>query len=313
MLSRTADSLYWLARYVERADFLARILEAAMRMASLPAGDGVAGVEWDSAIAISDQREVFAAAYGAADEQSVRRFLAFDHNNPSSIRNCLNAARNNARTVRTALTSEVWEAVNDAWNQFNALDEKGMDMQAFARFIEWTKAAARAFDGAVHRTQLRNDGYAFMRLGAAIERADNTARILDVKYHMLLPASEPVGGGLDYFQWSTILREVSALTAYRWVYRESIKPWLVADLLILNRQMPRSLASCAADVSAQLDQLGAAYGRRGPSQRAATATLGRLTSLRIEQIFQSGLHEFVTAFIEENARLSNLIAEQYLL
>ena len=313
MLSRTADSLYWLARYVERADFLARILEAAMRMASLPAGDGVAGVEWDSAIAISDQREAFAEAYGAADEQSVRRFLAFDHANPSSIRNCLAAARNNARAVRTALTSEVWEAVNDAWNQFNALDEKGMDMQAFARFIEWTKAAARAFDGAVHRTQLRNDGYAFLRLGAAIERADNTARILDVKYHMLLPASEPVGGGLDYFQWSTILREVSALTAYRWVYRESIKPWLVADLLILNRQMPRSLASCAADVSAQLDQLGAAYGRRGPSPRAATATLGRLTSLRIEQIVQSGLHEFVTAFIDENARLSNLIAEQYLL
>ncbi len=313
MLSRTADSLYWLARYVERADFLARIMEAAMRMASLPTGDGGGGAEWDSAIAISDQREAFTAAYGAADEQSVRRFLAFDHTNPSSIRTCLNAARNNARAVRTALTSEVWEAVNDAWNQFNALDEKGMDMQAFARFIEWTKAAARAFDGAVHRTQLRNDGYAFMRLGAAVERADNTARILDVKYHLLLPASEPVGGGLDYFQWSTILREVSALTAYRWVYRESIKPWLVADLLILNRQMPRSLASCSADISDQLDRLGQAYGRRGAAQRAATATLGRLTSLRIEQIFQSGLHEFVEAFIDENAKLSNTIAEQYLL
>jgi len=215
--------------------------------------------------------------------------------------------------VRTALTSEVWEAVNDAWNQFNQMDEKGMDMQAFARFIEWTKAAARSFDGAVHRTQLRNDGHAFLRLGAAIERADNTARILDVKYHMLLPASEPVGGGLDYFQWSTILREVSAHTAYRWVYRESIKPWLVADLLILNRQMPRSLASCSADIAGQLDQLGQAYGRRGPAQRAATATLGRLTSLRIEQIFQSGLHEFVTAFIDENARLSNVLAEQYLM
>jgi uncharacterized alpha-E superfamily protein len=313
MLSRTADSLYWLARYVERADFLARILEAAMRMASLPAGDGAAGAEWDSAIAISDQREPFTAAYGVADEQSVRRFLAFDHANPSSIRSCLNAARNNARTVRTALTSEVWEAVNDAWNQFNALDQRAMDIQGFVRFIEWTKNAARAFDGAVHRTQLRNDGYAFMRLGAAIERADNTARILDVKYHLLLPASEPVGGGLDYFQWSTILREVSALTAYRWIYRESIKPWLVADLLILNRQMPRSLASCAADISSQLDHLGHTYGRRGAGQRAAAATLGRLTSLRIEQIFQSGLHEFVEAFIEENARLSTTIAEQYLL
>lgn len=313
MLSRAADSLYWLARYTERADFLARIMEAAMRMASLPAGDQASGAEWDSAIAISDQKAAFAERYGAADEQTVTRFLAFDAANPSSIRNCLNAARNNARAVRTALTSEVWEAVNDAWNQFNQMDGEGMDMQAFVRFIEWTKAAARSFDGAVHRTQLRNDGYAFMRLGAAIERADNTARILDVKYHLLLPASEPVGGGLDYFQWSTILREVSALTAYRWIYRESIKPWLVADLLILNRQMPRSLASCYADINTQLDQLSQAYGRRGAAQRAAAATLSRLTNQRIEQIFQSGLHEFVTGFIEDNARLSTTIAEQYLL
>lgn len=312
MLSRTADSLYWLARYTERADFLARILEAAMRMASLPSPDGAHTTEWESAIAISDQRAAFEAAYGAADEQSVRRFLAFDASNPSSIRNCLSAARNNARAVRTALTSEVWEAVNDAWNQFNQIDERDMDMQAFARFVEWTKGAARAFDGAVHRTQLRNDGYAFMRLGAAIERADNTARILDVKYYLLLPDSEPVGGGLDYFQWSTILREVSALTAYRWIYRESIKPWLVADLLILNRQMPRSLASCVAETAFQLDQLGQTYGRRGPAQRAATSTLNRLSSLRIEQIFQSGLHEFITAFIDENARLSSRVIEQYL-
>lgn len=312
MLSRTADSLYWLARYTERADFLARILEAAMRMASLPSPDGAHTAEWESAIAISDQKAAFEAAYRAADEQNVRRFLAFDPSNPSSIRNCLNAARNNARAVRTALTSEVWEAVNDAWNQFNQIDDRDMDMQAFARFVEWTKSAARAFDGAVHRTQLRDDGYAFMRLGAAIERADNTARILDVKYHLLLPESEPIGGGLDYFQWSTILREVSALTAYRWIYRESIKPWLVADLLILNRQMPRSLASCVAETAFQLDQLGQTYGRRGPAQRAATSALNRLSTLKIEQIFQSGLHEFITAFIEDNARLSGTVVEQYL-
>ena len=312
MLARTADSLYWLARYVERADFLARIMEAAMRMASLPSPDGAHSAEWESAIAISDQKEAFAAAYGSADALSVRRFLAFDAANPSSIASCLSAARNNARAVRTALTSEVWEAVNEAWNQFNQFDEPGMDMQAFARFIEWTKGAARAFDGAVHRTQLRNDGYCFMRLGAAIERADNTARILDVKYHLLLPESEPVGGGLDYFQWSTILREVSALTAYRWIYRESIKPWLVADLLILNRQMPRSLANCIAEMAFHLDQLGQTYGRRGAAQRAATATLNRLSAVRIEQIFQSGLHEFITAFIDENARLSSTVVEQYL-
>ncbi len=313
MLSRTADSLYWMGRYMERADFNARIMEAAMRLASLPTDEAIPGGEWDSAIAISDVADAFHAVHGAATEANVRDFLAFDADNPSSIRSCLAQARANARAVRTARTTELWEAINDAWNEFNRLNPAKMDMQAFARFLEWLKGAARAFDGAVHRTQLRNDGYAFMRLGAAVERADNTARILDVKYHLLLPENEPVGGGLDYFQWSTILREVSALTAYRWIYRESIKPWLVADLLILNRQMPRSLLQCCDDITHQLDRLASAYSRRGPAQRMATASVGRLAGLRIEQIFQSGLHEFITRFIAENARLSSVIAEQYLL
>jgi uncharacterized alpha-E superfamily protein len=302
-----------MARYMERADFNARILEAAMRLASLPVDDVTPGGEWDSAIAISDVAEPFHTQHGAATEANVRDFMAFDANNPSSIRSCLAQARANARAVRTALTPEVWEAINDAWNEFNRMNPARMDMEAFARFLEWLKGVARAYDGAVHRTQLRNDGYAFMRLGAAVERADNTARILDVKYHLLLPENEPVGGGLDYFQWSTILREVSALTAYRWVYRESIKPWLVADLLILNRQMPRSLLNCCDDISVHLDRLAVAYSRRGPAQRMASAAVGRLAGLRIEQIFQSGLHEFITRFIVENARLSSVIAEQYLL
>jgi uncharacterized alpha-E superfamily protein len=313
MLSRTADSLYWMGRYMERADFNARILEAAIRLASLPADDISPGGEWDSAIAISDVAEPFHAAHGAATEANVRDFLAFDPDNPSSIRSCLGQARANAKAMRTALTTEVWESINDAWNEFNRLKPSRMDMQAFSRFLEWLKGVVRAYDGAIHHTQLRNDGYAFMRLGGSLERADNTARILDVKYHLLLPENEPVGGGLDYFQWSTILREVSALTSYRWVYRESIKPWLVADLLILNRQMPRSLLSCCDDMAHHLDRLANAYARRGPAQRMATATVGRLAGLRIEQIFQSGLHEFITRFISENARLSNVIAEQYLL
>ena len=143
---------------------------------------------------------------------------------------------------------------------------------------------------------LRNDAFWFTRLGAAIERADNTARILDVKYHVLLPETERVGGSLDYFQWTTILREVSALTAYHWVYRESVKPWLVADLLILNRQMPRSLANCYEILVRHLDLIADAYGRRGPSQRLASSIAGparRATS--IESMFEQGLHEFIRA------------------
>jgi uncharacterized alpha-E superfamily protein len=159
---------------------------------------------------------------------------------------------------------------------------------------------------------LRSDAYWFSRLGVYVERADNTARILDVKYHVLLPETERVGGSLDYFQWTTILREVSALTAYHWVYRESIKPWLVADLLIFNRQMPRSFASCYENISRFLDALGETYGRQGPSQRMARKTLSTLANRKMGDIYDNGLHEFITEFIDDNNRLGSTISEQYL-
>jgi uncharacterized alpha-E superfamily protein len=160
---------------------------------------------------------------------------------------------------------------------------------------------------------LRNDAYWFSRLGVYIERADNTARILDVKYHLLLPAHAQVGGPLDYFHWSAILRSVSALTSYHWVYRENIKPWLVADLLILKDEMPRSLASCYENLVQNLDRIARAYGRQGPAQRQARAMRARLENSRIEEIFQSGLHEFVGEFVEDNNRLGTAVAQQYLM
>jgi uncharacterized alpha-E superfamily protein len=159
---------------------------------------------------------------------------------------------------------------------------------------------------------LRNDVDYFLRLGAAIERADNTARLLDVKYHLLLPEGERVGGQLDYFQWTTLLREVSALTAYRWVYRDSVKPWLVADLLVLNRQMPRSLASCQASIVRYLERLANDYGRRGPAQRLAADRMRSFDNSRIDAIFQSGLHEYIQAFLAENGQLAQAIHDQYL-
>lgn len=169
-----------------------------------------------------------------------------------------------------------------------------------------------AFDGSAGRTMLRNDAYWFLRLGTAIERADNTARLLDVKYHLLLPEKEPVGGGLDYFGWTTILREVSALTAYRWVYRADIKPWLVADLLLLNRQLPRSVSSSYEVIVASLDALAEQYGRTGPSQRISVDILHRLEGSRVEELFQSGLHEFITRLLRDNAALGQAVARQYL-
>ena len=310
MLSRTADSLYWTGRYVERADYLARVLDAAMRLSTLPSGDG-AGNPWESALQSSGVAAAFAARHGAPTEAAVRRFLAFDPDNPSSIVGCLQAARTNARSVRTALTVELWEAINDAWNQLERMP-RPKTRESFGQFLDWVKGVSLAFDGAAHRTMLRGDSYWFLRLGGEIERADNTARLLDVKYHLLLPVGEPVGGGLDYFQWTTLLREVSALTAYRWVYRESVKPWLVADLLILNRQMPRSLASCQTAIVHLLDSMADAYGRRGECQRIAAATLALLAESNINGIFQAGLHEFILDFIARNNRLGQAVSEQYL-
>ena len=311
MLSRTADSLYWLSRYVERADFVARILDAAMRLSSLPQSYAGEGNEWACAVASAADQDSFKSLYAHASESTVRDFLAFSPANPSSIRSCLRNARENARSVRTALTSEMWEALNDAWLELSRFDNE-MSQEEFARFLDWVKRFVLAFDGAADRTMLRNDAFWFTRLGSAIERADNTARIIDVKYHLLLPEHDKVGGSLDYFQWTTILREVSAHTAYHWVYREGVKPWLVADLLILNRQMPRSIANCYETLARHLDLIADAYGRRGPSQRLASTTLARLSAARIDDIFHDGLHEFVESMIGETNRLGQAITEQYL-
>ena len=311
MLSRTADNLFWTARYLERADYLARILDSAQRLSAMPAAYDGQNL-WDSVIASAGVARAFHARHDVATESTVRDFLAFDPENASSIRSCLATARANGRAVRTALTTEMWECINDAWHGLERQNSARMGRESFAQFLEWVENVTLAFDGSARRTMLRNDAYWFLRLGGAVERADNTARILDVKYHLLLPEREEVGGGLDYFQWTTILREVSALTAYHWVYRDSVKPWLVADLLILNPQMPRSLASCYEVVVHHLDLMADAYGKRGQSQRLAHGVRGRLSSARIEDIFQSGLHEFITGFLGDNADVSAAIAEQYL-
>jgi uncharacterized alpha-E superfamily protein len=312
MLSRTADNLYWLARYVERAEYLARILEATQRLATLPLSYVGSSNEWASALATAGCNASFAANYDEATEDNVKDFIAFSPANPSSIRNCIESARNNARAVRTALTVEMWDAINGAWIELKRYGNGPASREEFSRFLRWVQETSMLFDGAAYRTMLRNDAYWFSRVGLYVERADNTARILDVKYHLLLPSEQHVGGPLDYFQWSAILRSVSALTAYNWVYHDSLKPWLVADLLTLNDQMPRSLASCYQNLVGYLDSIAQAYGRQGPSQRQARTIRTRLENSSIEQIFQRGLHEFIGEFIAENNRLGGAVTEQYL-
>jgi len=313
MLSRTADSLFWLSRYVERADNTARIIDAASRLTAMPISYAGSSNEWESALAAAGALYGFEDHHREANRDAVIDYLAFSPANPSSIRSCLETARTNARAVRTALTADMWEAINAGWLELKRFDGNRMDRPTLNEFLSRVKEACLRFDGSAYRTMLRNDVYFFSRVGVYLERADSTARILDVKYHVLLPEPANVGGGLDYFQWSSILRSVSALTAYRWVYRESLKPWLIADLLVLNEQMPRSLASCYENLTAYLDDLSLAYGRQGIAQRTARSIRTKLQNSNIADIFQkTGLHEYLSDFIADNGRLGAAIVEQYL-
>ena len=312
MLSRTADNLYWLSRYVERAEYLARILEATRRLTDLPLTYVGESNEWESAVATAGCGHAFYSNYKEANADNVTDFLAFSSANSSSIRSCFENARNNARAVRTALTVEMWDAINGTWLELQRYGNGPSSREDFAQFLRWVQESSLRFDGSAYRTMLRNDAYWFSRLGVYVERADNTARILDVKYHLLLPETERVGGPLDYFQWAAILRSVSALTAYHWVYRDSIKPWLIGDLLILKEEMPRSLASCYEAIVRNLDSLSSAYGKQGPAQRHARGVRTLLQNSRMDGIFQRGLHEFISEFISENNKLGGAIADQYL-
>jgi uncharacterized alpha-E superfamily protein len=241
-------------------------------------------------------------------------YLSFSPSNPSSIKSCIENARLNSRSVRTALTSEMWDTINSAWIDLQEVWGKGAKTrEELAKFLRFVQETSLRFDGSAYRTMLRNDAYWFSRLGLHLERADNTARILDVKYHVLLPEEEHVGGPLDYYQWTSILRSVSALTAYHWVYRETLKPWLIADLLILNDSLPRSLASCYGNLVRNLDQIGVAYGRQGAAQRHARGVRNRLEHSHMDDIFQHGVHEFIQEFIMDNARLGEIISRQYLI
>lgn len=311
MLSRTAVNLYWTGRYIERADFLALLLDATARLSALPTTYGGDPTAWSGALAAAGAAEAFAATHGEPTEAAVVQFLAVEESNPSAISNCIEHARSNARAVRTGLTREAWEALNVAWHEVQRLRAQDLSQTEVREFSEAVQRAVAVFDGVAQRTMLRGDAYWFLQLGAAVERADNTARLLDVKYHLLLPRDEPVGGSLDYFQWATILRTVSALTAYHWVYRDAVKPWLVADLLIFNDCMPRSLACCYGAIVELLDHLAAGSGRRGPADRQASQLQRQLREGDIKTVFSSGLHEFLVRFISDNARLGDAIAEQF--
>jgi uncharacterized alpha-E superfamily protein len=307
-----ADNLYWLSRYMERAENLARILDVAQRLAALPSTYAGASNEWESAVATAACTSRFYETYKEATRENVIGFIVDSPANPSSIKACIEIARANARAVRTAITIEMWEIINDCWNEMRSAKVNAASPGELTEFLRRVKEASLRFDGAAYRTMLRSDQYWFQRLGTFVERADNMARLLDVKYHVLLPDQEPVGGGLDYFQWAAILRSVSGLTSFHWVYRENVKPWLVADFLILRPEQPRSLISCYKALNEYLDEISDAYGRQGPAQHIVRTTRAKLQNTSMDEIFQSGLHEFLTEFVDANNQLGAAISKQYL-
>jgi uncharacterized alpha-E superfamily protein len=310
MLSRTAASLYWVGRYVERAEFTARLIEATIRLDSLsarPAGEGA----WESALLVTATNAAFEKSGDERSPANVSRYLTLDRANPSSIRSCLDAARGNARAVRTALSREAWEAINRAW--LGLRDRSTLTVTGgpgTLSLVETLKAEARGFEGAVHR-MLRNEGSWFLMLGAAIERADNTARLIDVKYHLLLPKGELVGGVIDRDQWTTILHTVSAVNAYRLLYRDGLRPGKVAEMLILRRELPRSLAASNDEVVNLLNMIGKRTGRQGEADRLARQRQNAMNRATIERIIGGGLHEYLSAFIIENGRIDQAIGQQF--
>ncbi len=312
MLSRTADSLYWLARYIERAENTARLLDVGMRVSAMSLHPEGAGSEWHSTIVAAGCEEGFYKKYKVATAESVLDYLGRDPENPSSILCCMETARQNSRAVRTALTVEMWEAVNSSWLEARSFTEGDFSTERISRFLDWVKQRSLLFSGAAGGTMMRNDAYWFARLGTFIERADNTARILDVKYNVLLPRYESVGGTMDYYQWTAILRSVSASRAYHWVYRDRVKPWLIAELLILRPEMPRSLITCMREIVQYLDLLAIAYGERGECHHVASSIYAKLADSTTDEVFGQGLHEFLTEFIDQNTALAGKIARQYL-
>lgn len=311
MLSRTAGNLFWIARYIERAETAARLLEVGSRIALLPSAAGYRN-EWDSLLSASGTADAFGRKYGTAVQRNLESWMFFDRDNPSSVASCLTNARENGRIVRTALTTQVWDALNTAYQELLAMERKPRSELELSRLTEWTTRHAAMVRGAIDATLLRNDGWDFLNTGFYLERADNTARLMDVKYYVLLPKVEFVGSGLDNYQWSTLLRAMSSHRAFHWAYGGEVTAPKIAHFLILNGQCPRSLITCVEGMNAHLDRLARGYHRKTAAQQNARNLFAALAEMRTEDVFEEGLHEFLTRFIRQIADLGMDIHNSYL-
>jgi uncharacterized alpha-E superfamily protein len=310
MLGRSAWGIYWMARYLERAENTARLLDAGFRMA-LTRGNTVASEEWRSVLVTLGLDEAYAAQGGEYTGPAITNWILRGTGNYGSVLSMMEAARTNARMVRTAITREVWEATNESWMLLKDMLARPVKESDLGQVLDVIRRQATAVRGAMEGTMLRNDIYNFARIGTHLERADNTARILDVKYHVLLPSVAWVGSRLDNAQWEMVLRSVAGERAFRWLNAGALDPKGIAEFVILDGRFPRSLAYCYAKLTSSMKWLCHDYAQETAAflmQRAATEKLSQTT---IADVFEFGLHEFLGEFLANNRLLGDAIAADY--
>jgi uncharacterized alpha-E superfamily protein len=310
MLGRTANGLFWMFRYLERAENTARLLEAALRMA-LTRDLVAAEAEWRSVIATLGLQQPFEATNESYDGLSVWNFVLRGPSNPGNVRAMFGAVRANARTARTNISSDVWEAVNDNWMKLDKLLARPVGQTAVGEVLGTVRRAGTQVHGAFDGSRLRDEGYHFSRAGTFIERADSTARILDMKYFLLLPSLSYVGSSLDTGQWEQVLRSVAGARVYSWLNAGQIEARGIVDFLVLDDRFPRSLAFCRSALRENLAALARMHGVEGRCNALMRDADTRISDLTVDQIFDQGLHEFLVDFLARNAAISRAIAEDY--
>ncbi len=314
MLSRTADHLFWMSRYTERAENTARMLDVNYQTSLLPQSAGVAQVGWEGLLRISELMPAFEYQYGDVTSKNVLHFMVRDESNPSSIACCLRAARENARAVRGSLTTELWETQNQTWLELTRMLQSSALEKDPSQFFEWVKFRSHLSRGVAIGTMLQDEAFHFYRMGTFLERADNTARLVDVKFQAVesdfYGAASQADQELDFYHWSAILRSVSAFEVYRKVYRNVITPEKVAELMILRPDMPRSLLACMNEVVSNLRAVS--NDTSAETERQAGRLQAELRYGRIDEILANGLHAYLTQFLDRVNVLGTRISQTFL-
>jgi uncharacterized alpha-E superfamily protein len=310
MLSRTAENLYWTGRYMERAENMARILDVSNRAALQRRRPGADVTDWQAVLDILGYGDRFVAKYQTPSAGAVTAFFMLDPDNPSSIYSSVRAARENARALRAAISNEMWETLNTTWLGLRAMAPADLERRGLREFCDWIKERSHLFRGVSHGTTLHDDAFHFLRLGTFLERADNTARLLDTKYHNL-KGTEDDSPADSYYEWGAVLRAVSAFRAYHQVYHDVITPARVAELLVLRKDMPRSLRFCALQVENHLEHL--AKGRDLDAQRLSGELYSWLRFAHINRVLEKGLHQFLTDVIARLGGLGDQVAKDFMM